>query len=265
MKLSIIIPCGGKYPERVRNLHEVLKCLASQTYRDFELILVEQTVDGNFHHSDLACSKYIQLKDPGNRGFNRSWCRNVGVYNASGEIVLLMDGDYVFPTDYLEKVLQMNDVFFSGTNLYLWSTQRQVDEYKRTGNMEAFESSPSKLRPFLRGIACGGIVGFKREWYINEFVGYNENFFQYGYEDTEGVNRIQRILGKGPAELATIPVHVAHLYHRERDGTFGANSRLYDMFTKWDVKKYVQVLKERGIGDIREPKMLPEALLHKIC
>jgi glycosyltransferase involved in cell wall biosynthesis len=261
MKLSIVIPCGGNYPERVRNLHEVLACLDRQTYRDFELLLVEQSIDGSYYHSGLACSRYISIMDPAGRGFNRSWCRNVGVYNASGEIVLLMDGDYVFPDNYLEHVLMMRDVFFSGTNLYLWSSEQQVAAYFSSHDIKVFESSPGKLRPFLRGIACGGIVGFNRDWFINEFAGYNENFFKYGFEDTEAVNRIQRILNKKASELSTVPVPVVHLFHRERDGKFGTNNRLYDLFTRWEVKAYVRRLKETGVGDAREPKMLREDII----
>ena len=261
MKLSVIIPCGGNYPERVRNLHEVIACLQRQTYKEFELVLVEQRVDGNYYHNDIRCSKYIPISDPAGRGFNRSWCRNVGAYNASGEVVLLMDGDYVFQDDYLEQVLKMDDVFFSGTDLYLWSSAREVEAYFATRNMKVFESSPGKLKPFLRGIACGGIVGFRRDWFINEFGGYNENFFKYGFEDTEAVNRIQKILNKNAHELATVPVHVAHLFHKERDGKFGTNNKLYDLFAQFDVRKYVQMLKEIGVGDVKEPKMLPEVLI----
>lgn len=258
MKLSVVIPCGGNYPERVRNFHEVIACLQRQTYKDFELVLVEQSIDDKYYHSKVPCTKYIPISDPVNRGFNRSWCRNVGAYQASGEVVLLMDGDYVFPGDYLEQVLKMDEVFFSGTNLYLWSSSRQVETYLRTKNIRVFESSPHRLKPFLRGIACGGIVGFRRDWFINEFAGYNENFFRYGFEDTEAVNRIQRILNKQAHELATVPVHVAHLHHQVRDGKFGTNNKLYDLFTQWEVKEYVRKLKEIGVGDVKEPKMLPE-------
>lgn len=258
MKLSVIIPCGGNYPERVRNLDEVLGCIARQTCREFELVLVEQSVDGKYYHSQVPCSTYIPIQDPGERGFNRSWCRNVGAYHASGEVVLLMDGDYVFPQDYFEQVLKMNDVFFSGTNLYLWSDAKLLAEYMQSKDMNVFERSQSKLRPFLRGIACGGIVGFRREWYVSEFVGYNENFFQYGFEDTEAVNRIQKILNKRPEELSTVPVHVAHLHHRERDGRFASNSSLYNSFTQWDVSIYTRMLKEIGVGDKRTPKILPQ-------
>lgn len=258
MKLSVIIPCGGNYPERVRNLHEVLLCLGQQTYREFELVLVEQSVDEKFYHSHLPCSNYIQLKDPGNRGFNRSWCRNVGAYSASGDMILLMDGDYVFSASYLERVLEIKDVFFSGTDLYLWSTAELLKEYMRSRDVSVFERSPHRLRPFLRGIACGGIVGFNRQWFINEFAGYNENFFRYGFEDTEAVNRIQRILNKRAEELATVPVHVAHLYHRERDGAFGSNNKLYNCYASWEVRRYVSMLKEIGVGDRKEPKILPQ-------
>jgi glycosyltransferase involved in cell wall biosynthesis len=141
--LSIVIPCGGNASWRLRNLEEVLICLRSQTRKDFELILVEQSTDGQYYHDQKSCDLYLPIEDPMNRPFNRSWCRNVGAYHASGELLLLMDGDYVFQCDYLEKVIKMEDYFFSGTNLFYWSDARLRETYLEKKDFSIFRQSPS--------------------------------------------------------------------------------------------------------------------------
>lgn len=259
-RISVVIPCGGNFPERVRNLHLSLECLRKQTFNDFELLLVEQTVDGSFYHSNLDCDKYIQLRDPLMRGFNRSWCRNVGANTATGDIILLMDGDYVFAEKYLEIIARTTDRFFSGTDQYRWSTLPLVEEYLASKDVSVFRKAKIKYVPFRRGIANGGIVGFDREWFKSSFIGYNENFFKYGYEDTEAVHRILRILDKRPEQLFTAPVSVAHLYHGVRDEKEGSNRSLFEKFTSFQLDKYLQALKQAGLGDSREPRLLPESL-----
>jgi glycosyltransferase involved in cell wall biosynthesis len=39
-----------------------------------------------------------------NRGFNLSWCRNVGAKHARGEKIILMDSDMCFESEYLDQV-----------------------------------------------------------------------------------------------------------------------------------------------------------------
>ena len=49
MKLSIIIPTGGSDHLRNRNFNECLSAIKSQRFTDYEVIVVEQSLDGNFY------------------------------------------------------------------------------------------------------------------------------------------------------------------------------------------------------------------------
>ena len=248
-KLSIVVICGSGLPERMRNFNETIYCLKRQTYQDFELIIVEQSVDGHYYHAETEASQYIPIKDPVARGFNRSWCRNVGAYSANGEIILIMDADYVFPHNYLEKIITQNDVFFAGTNLYLWSTQALISSYLTNRDVRIFEKCTMRHRPFLRGIATGGILGFNRDWYINEFIGYNESFFSYGFEDNEALNRIMYLLAKGYEGLTTTPIHVAHLFHTVRDQEPVSNGMLFNKFKSKDIQILREMMKSQDVGN----------------
>jgi glycosyltransferase involved in cell wall biosynthesis len=49
MKLSIILPTGGNDHLRNRNFNECLTCIKNQTFVDYEVIVVEQSLDNNFY------------------------------------------------------------------------------------------------------------------------------------------------------------------------------------------------------------------------
>ena len=49
MRISVIMPTGGNDPQRNRNFNECLQCIKNQTFTDYEVIVVEQTLDGNFY------------------------------------------------------------------------------------------------------------------------------------------------------------------------------------------------------------------------
>ena len=120
MKISIVIPTGGNDPGRNRNFEECLRCIREQTFRDYEIIVVEQSLDGRFYKNENPSYKHIKIKDPQNRGFNLSWCRNVGARLASGEILILMDSDFVFEKDYFKTISEFKGNFAAGAETYYW-------------------------------------------------------------------------------------------------------------------------------------------------
>ena len=100
MKYSVIVPVYNR-PDEV---DELLESLCSQTFKDFEVIIVE---DGSQKPCKDVCDKYASILDlhyylKNNSGPGQS--RNYGVERAHGEYVIILDSDVVLPEGYLAAV-----------------------------------------------------------------------------------------------------------------------------------------------------------------
>ena len=100
MKYSIVIPVYNR-PDEV---DELLSSLLSQSFQDFEVIVVE---DGSKITCREVCDKYVgklylsYFMKP-NSGPGQS--RNYGAERANGEYLLILDSDVVLPEDYLQAI-----------------------------------------------------------------------------------------------------------------------------------------------------------------
>ncbi len=100
MKFSFIVPVYN----RPNEIDELLESLSNQTYKDFEVIIVE---DGSVQKSDQVVKKYSDLLDikyfyKPNEG--PAIARNYGVKHAKGDYVIFVDSDVIVPPKYLEIV-----------------------------------------------------------------------------------------------------------------------------------------------------------------
>ena len=100
MKYSVIVPVYNR-PDEV---DELLESLCSQTFKDFEVVIVE---DGSQIPCKDVCDKYADILDSHyyfkqNSGPGQS--RNYGVERAQGEYVIILDSDAVVPTGFLQAV-----------------------------------------------------------------------------------------------------------------------------------------------------------------
>ena len=256
-KLSVVLPTGGNNPERIRNLEENLKCLRNQTYKNWELIIVEQSMDGKFYHQNRNYDQYKGITDEQFRGFNLSWCRNVGAKMATGDIIVLMDADYVFRPDYLEKLAGFNGKFSSSASHVCWTSRPEMLNYYRTLNPETALASPHRFIPFIDGKGYACIIMFDREWYHSTFVGYVENFFRYGCEDVEAVYRIMKLLKvdlHGLERPKNAPI--AHLFHGGKDYNLKFNCDMKDQLVELDGHWVSEQLRTAGVGNFDHPSLI---------
>ncbi|MBO5467890.1 MAG: glycosyltransferase [Prevotella sp.] len=100
MKYSIIVPVYNR-PDEV---DELLESLCKQSFKDFEVIIVE---DGSSVNCKDVCSKYMErlnmkyfMKQNSGPGLSR----NYGAERSSGEYLIVLDSDVVLPEDYLQAV-----------------------------------------------------------------------------------------------------------------------------------------------------------------
>jgi glycosyltransferase involved in cell wall biosynthesis len=252
LKLSIIIPVAGV--DRRRNLNACISCINTQTFKDYEIIVVEQSMGGFYHYRNFP--NWVGIKDVEPRGYNLSWGRNVGVKKAKGEIVVLMDVDLVFHDDYFGLISQMKTEFAAGAEYYIWGSQIITDRYFDSGDISVFKENFHKLRSFGKLYGYGTCLCFNREWFLNIFGGYNESFSGWGWEDLEGAWRIKELLNKTDDEIERIPTEIVHLFHTHDISATTKNKELLDRIKEQNPIDVCNKIKMSGIGDIDRPKLI---------
>lgn len=100
MKYSVIVPVFN----RPKEVEELLESLAQQTYKDFEVVIIEdgstETCEevGRRYEKDLTIRyHYKQNSGPGDS-------RNVGMEKGTGEYLIFFDSDCIIPPHYFENV-----------------------------------------------------------------------------------------------------------------------------------------------------------------
>lgn len=126
MKISLIMPTIGRYDE----VKIFLDSLVNQTYKNFELIIVDQNEDNsieelkNKYNYDI---KYIKSDTLG-----LSFNRNKGLLIATGDIVAFPDDDCEYETNTLERAV--NFLYNKPKTIYSCRTVEKGKDYG-TGNM----------------------------------------------------------------------------------------------------------------------------------
>lgn len=100
MRYSVIIPVYN----RPKEVDELLESLCTQTFTDFEVIVVE---DGSTQTSESVCEEYKDRLDlkyyfKSNSGPGPS--RNYGAERSQGEYLIILDSDVIVPKDYLQNI-----------------------------------------------------------------------------------------------------------------------------------------------------------------
>ena len=100
MRFSIIIPVYN----RPQEVDELLDSLCKQTFKDFEVVVVE---DGSTEKCEEVCQKYanqlsLNYYYKPNSGPGPS--RNYGAERSRGEYHIILDSDVIVPENYLENI-----------------------------------------------------------------------------------------------------------------------------------------------------------------
>lgn len=123
MEVSIIVPVYGV--ESV--LHFCIESILNQTYKDFELILVD---DGSPDKSGEICDRYagqdsrIRVIHKQNEGV--SVARNTGMDAANGEFIMFCDSDDYYEADYVERMINAQQAY---PDYNIWCCFKVVPDY----------------------------------------------------------------------------------------------------------------------------------------
>lgn len=197
--ISIVIPARN----RQHNLYCAVKSIIQQTYKDFEVIVVDyggeddtkQMLD-SFSDSRI---RYIYVDEKGIWNLPRA--RNVGIRNSTGELIICVDADMVLAADVLERVYAD---FRIRKDPVLYQIHRR--DILPDGSMKLYEpmdgvgAFPGCFQACSRG-----------SWFAVR--GFDERLCGYGYEDGDLAVRMRRI--DVQQYWMPIDVKIYHQYHKE--------------------------------------------------
>ncbi len=127
MKLSVVIPA---YNEE-KYLPGCLESLKNQTFRDFEIIVIDNNSTDTT--AEIAMQHGVNIIHEAKKGVGAA--RKKGFSQARGEIIVSTDADCTFPPDWLEKIAHAfenpNTIAVYGTTIIedpsIW--KRQLSYY----------------------------------------------------------------------------------------------------------------------------------------
>ena len=167
--ISVIIPSYlGNYPgsadKRSARLHRAIKSVLSQTYTDFEILLIS---DG----CDLTREVYGAYQDERLHGFyipkQPTWSgkvRNVGLDKAQGQIICYLDSDDFFGENHLKHIAEHFD-----TDKYEWAFFNDL-----TPVADHFIERKCKLSAGRCGVSNIAHVPIPDRWYDRNSYGYDD-------------------------------------------------------------------------------------------
>ncbi|MBI9053868.1 MAG: glycosyltransferase [Bacteroidales bacterium] len=235
MKFSAIIPVFNRPDE----LTELLESLKNQTYKNFEVVVVE---DGSVLKSDEIVKTYQEFLDikyffKDNSGPGQS--RNYGSERAIGDYHVFFDSDCIIPEKYFEIVDNR-------------LTEHPVDAY---GGPDMAHPSFTAIQKSINYsmtsfFTTGGIRGGMKDEKKFHPRSFNMGFSKAVYEKTKGFSKMRfgedvdmslRIIENG---FSTTLIKDAAVYHKRRV----------------DYRKFFKQVFNSGIARINLYKRHPESL-----
>lgn len=160
---SVIVPVYNSE----RYLRECIDSILSQTYKDFELLLID---DGSTDSSGRICDEYTSISEfvktfhGENRGVSAA--RNIGFKKSVGKCICFVDSDDTISSDYLNRCKEA----LVGVDVVCLGQKDEVfgrEEYaKRLLRNEMSWFLHHKC--FMRNVFKGEILNVSSEFYIGE-------------------------------------------------------------------------------------------------
>lgn len=253
--LSVIVPVAGNELDRRTNTIECFQCIVNQVDVDCELVVVEQSLDGNTYWDDYISEHgwtYQAISDP---VWCPSWCRNVGARLATGDLFFFIDADIVFDDNLFRSVLQhiqydlrylicYSDIIFLSRR----STNVFLQDHTFRESLAPSEIQGKGFSGVIDNASAGGIVLFSRKFFLEELGGYNENFYSWCKEDKDALIRALSLCND--REVRTFRHTIFHLFHINRQpDTRSATANLieYSLRFPHDVSR---ILVNTDLGNI---------------
>ncbi len=237
--VSIIIPCYND----AQYIEQSINSALNQTYSNKELIVVD---DGSNAETKAILNKLVpqitKLITQENQGQSRA--RNVGIKEAKGDYILLLDSDDFFESSFCEKAIA---VFLKKKEIKIVTCQASL--IFEDGSKVVYIPKGGSISNFIFSNSALGTSMFKKaDWKV--CGGYDEKM-RNGFEDWEFFIRLLK--SGGMAEVIKEPLY--NYRKRKNSTTAIANQIKYELlfyiYTKHkelfieDYENFVRHLLER--------------------
>ena len=247
MKVSVVINTLN----RCSHLEQALIALADQTYRPFEVVVVNgPSVDGTAGMLERFADRARLLDCP---EANLGLSRNIGVQQAAGEIVAFIDDDAIPEPDWLEHVVgEFADLDVAAVGGPVFDLPLNRIEWKvcvATRLGEADTNAPMPFSSYNRPGAdpfpyfAGCNMSFRRSA-LRAIGGFNP-MLKFGYDDVD----VCRLLNDGGSTLRYAPAAVVR-HARAPSATRDADHHVTDPY--WWVYSRTVFALQAGLRSERE-------------
>ena len=218
MKFSLIMATLGRKNE----VDILLNSLVNQTYKYFELIIIDQNYDERVYEIYDKYKNCINIKYIRSNKKGLSYNRNIGLEKCSGDIVAFPDDDCEYNHDTLEKIY----FFFKNTtyNFYTCNTR------DKTSDMAIFNAENKSTEINIRNVMHTAIS-------FTIFVRY-ENIKNFRFDKQLGVGT-----RFGSAEESDM---LLYLLKNGNNGFYHSDSFIYHPHKKETIEKFYSYGKGYG-------------------
>jgi glycosyltransferase involved in cell wall biosynthesis len=211
--ISIVIPCYNDAQYILQSVNSAL----NQTYPNKEVIVVD---DGSNAETKAVLKKLehkiTKLISQENQG--QSTARNVGIKEAKGEYILVLDSDDYFEPEFCGMALE---IFFKNKDVKIVTCY--ANRIYNDNDTDVFKPSGGQLKDFLLNNCALGTSMFKKEDWLG-CLGYDE-IMRSGFEDWEFFIRLLK--SGGQVEVIQEPLYNYRKGHNST--TISANKIKYDL------------------------------------
>ena len=160
---------------RDRSLHNAIKSLTTQTYKDFEIVIVDDNANKEWNDkveaiisefTDELDLKYIKNVD--NQGSAKT--RNIGIKESDGEYITFLDDDDLYLPNKIEKQVERmisEDADYSLMNLSLYNEDETLAEIRKRDYLFTSESKDLMLCHLKYHMTGTDTMMFKKEYLVS--------------------------------------------------------------------------------------------------
>ncbi len=210
LKVSIIIPA---YNEE-ENIEKTLKSLLNQTYKNFEIIVVD---NNSKDKTKEIASKYANTITETKQGYIHAVKR--GVNETNGDVLTICDADSIYPSKWLEKTLKP---FNNNHIVAVYGTAKFYDAGKFMAFVSLISYSLFLIVSKIFGLdnTAGFNFLFRRDAY-EKVGGYDEDW-KWGSPDIEFGKKLKKA---GKVKLNLIAVETSS--RRFKKGGFLKTTKMF--------------------------------------